>query len=468
MAVAGGSTAGLRANRNWRRLLLGQAVSMTGDIVFDVTVMLWISTVIARGKPWAPAAVAGALVAAAIPALAVGPFAGVYVDRWNRRRTMMTADAARALLIGALILLPAAGHHIPAAVQVSIIYAVVAAASCFAQFFNPSRMAIIGAVVDPADLPKASGQLQASAGFATIIGPPIAAPLLFVAGVQWALIINALSFAVSFLMLHGMRVAGSGEAAREPGASFLEEFRAGVRFFRSSPVLITITVGVVIATLGTGALNSLMVFFVPYNLHVGAKWLGTLIGAIGVGAIAGSLLAGPAAKRVPPARLFWLGLVLAGIGLIGFSRCTTLPVAIVVIAVIGLIVGMLNSVTTPLLLGATPQHLLGRVSAVINPVQELASISSMAAAGFLASTVLRGMHEVVAGVSFGPYDTIFAVSGLLFVIAGFASIAPMRGAAQPAAEAAAADEGDQPSAAGAGDQPGDAGLQGPGPVSPAT
>jgi MFS family permease len=57
--------------------------------------MLWIGTIIARGRPWAPAAVSGTLIAAAIPALVVGPFAGVFVDRWDRRRTMMTADAAR-------------------------------------------------------------------------------------------------------------------------------------------------------------------------------------------------------------------------------------------------------------------------------------------------------------------------------------------------------------------------------------
>jgi MFS family permease len=264
MATAGAAVGpGLRANRNWRRLWLGQAVSLTGDYVFDVTVMLWIGTIIARGKPWAPAAVSGALIAAAIPALVVGPFAGVFVDRWDRRRTMMTADAARALLIAGLLLLPLAGRRLPAGVQVGVIYAVVAAASCFAQFFNPSRLAILGAVVDPADRAKASGQLQATYSLASIIGPPIAAPLLIVFGVQWALIIDAASFAVSFLALRSMRitaVAGAGQAGR---AGFAAEFRAGVRFFRGSPVLITLTVGVVIATLGVGAIDSLAVFFVP-------------------------------------------------------------------------------------------------------------------------------------------------------------------------------------------------------------
>jgi MFS family permease len=447
-----GTTSGLRANRNWRRLWLGQAISLTGDYVFDITVMLWIGTVIAKGLSWAPAAVGGALIAAAVPALVVGPFAGVYVDRWDRRRTMMTADAVRAALITGLLLLPLLGRHLPPGVQVAVIYAVVAAASCFAQFFNPSRLAILGAVVDPTDQPRASGLVQATYSFASIIGPPIAAPLLIVFGVQWALIINAASFAVSFLTLRAIRipaVARDGEQAR---ASFFQEFREGVSFFAGSRVLMTLAVGVVIATLGTGALNALAVFFVPHNLHVAASWLGTLIGGVGVGAIAGALLTGRVAKRIEPARIFWLGLVLAGVALIGLSRCTLLVAAIGLGVILGVTIGMVNSVITPLMLAATPQHLLGRVVAVINPVQQLASILSIALAGFLASTVLRSLHEVIAGVTFGPYDTVFGVAGLLFIIGGAASVIPLRGAGRPTAQAAGEVEG--------------AGVQDTGPVSP--
>ena len=93
-----GGRPGLRGNRNWLLLWLGQSVSITGDYVFDTTVVLWIATVIAKGQPWAPAAVGGVLIAAAVPALLVGPFAGVYVDRWDRHRTMLVADACRAAL----------------------------------------------------------------------------------------------------------------------------------------------------------------------------------------------------------------------------------------------------------------------------------------------------------------------------------------------------------------------------------
>lgn len=430
-ATADAAGAGLRGNHNWRLLWLGQAVSLTGDYVFATTVVLWIATIIAKGKPWAPAAAAGVLVAAAVPALAVGPFAGVFVDRWDRRRTMLVADAGRAVLIAGLLVLalPGVGHRFPVLAQIGVIYVVVAAAGCFGQFFNPSRFAIIGAVVRESDRARASGLFQATGSFAAIIGPPLAAPLLFVLGVQWALIIDAVSFAVSFATIRAIRLAAVGEQG--PVASFGREFRDGIRFFTRSPVLVTLAVGVVIATLGTGAVNALNVFFVVHNLHVRADWLGTLTAGEGAGAVAGALLAGWLAARIGSARVFLAGLLVGGIVILGYSRTTLLPVAVGVMALAGVVVGAVNTVITPLLLRATPQHMLGRVLAVIVPLQQLAAIMSMAVAGFLASTVLRGINVVIAGVKFGPYDLIFAVAGLLFIAAGLASIAPLRGVTEP-------------------------------------
>jgi hypothetical protein len=81
-----------------------------------------------------------------------------------------------------------------------------------------------------------------------------------------------------------------------------------------------------------------------------------------------------------------------------------------------------------LLLSVTPQEMIGRVMAVNGPIQQAASIASMAAAGFLASTALRGFHQTVAGLTFGPYDTIFAIAGVLFVLGGLSIIRPLRDA----------------------------------------
>jgi len=79
-------------NRNYARLWYGQAISTVGDFMFTTTVTLWVATVLGKGHSWAPAATSGVFLAAVIAYAAVGPLSGVFVDRWNRKRTMMHTE----------------------------------------------------------------------------------------------------------------------------------------------------------------------------------------------------------------------------------------------------------------------------------------------------------------------------------------------------------------------------------------
>src|ERR1700737_2007664 len=89
-------------NRNYAKLWYGQAVSAVGDCVFGTTLVLWVSQVLASGRSWPPAAVSGILVAAAAAFALVGPVAGVFVDRWNRKSTMMRTEVIRAAMVAGL------------------------------------------------------------------------------------------------------------------------------------------------------------------------------------------------------------------------------------------------------------------------------------------------------------------------------------------------------------------------------
>src|SRR5258706_9821913 len=85
-------------NRNFALLFGGAAISYLGDMIFNITLILWVTQTLAHGQPWAPLAVSGVLVAAAPPILLVGPLAGVFVDRWEKRRAMLAMEALRALV----------------------------------------------------------------------------------------------------------------------------------------------------------------------------------------------------------------------------------------------------------------------------------------------------------------------------------------------------------------------------------
>jgi MFS family permease len=204
-----------------------------------------------------------------------------------------------------------------------------------------------------------------------------------------------------------------------------------LRFFRRSPVLVAIGLGVVVATLGTGALNVLMVYFLKANLHTAPKWLGTVDAAEGAGGVLGALGAGWAAARIGSRRLFWAGLVTVGVALLGLSRATALPPALVITACAGFFAGAVNVAISAIMLEVTPPQMLGRVVSVLNPLVQLASIVSMGGFGFLAGSALAGLHERVVGLTFGPYDTIFGVCGPIIVASGLLVIRPLR-VAEPA------------------------------------
>lgn len=412
-------------NRNYTYLFYGQLVSSLGDYVFDTTLSLWIATVLLAGKSYAPAAVSGVLVAVSAATFLVGPIAGVFVDRWDKRRTMLAADLIRASVIAVLIavaLLPR--DALPVPVMLAAIYLVVFVNSAVSQFFGPSRMALIGRIV-PGDeaRAKAAGWSQAAMYGAAIVGPPLAAPLLFTFGDQWALVLDMLSFLASYLLVR--RITVPAPTAAEPAApspmgigGVVADLRSGLRVVAGNRTVRTLIVAIVVLTLGTGALNALLVFFVPDNLHADSSWYGLLGMGEGIGGVVGSLVAGRFCRRFGDIRVLCTGLILVGAGVMVFARLGSLWPAVLTLALLGLPMGAVNVALSPILLRATPADYLGRTIAVINPSQQLASIVATLTAGWLASTVLHGFDATALGLHFGRIDLIFLVSGVLFVCTG--------------------------------------------------
>ncbi len=421
-------------NRNFALLWVGRSISNLGDYVFDTTLVLWIATRLAHGQSWAPLAVSGVFLAVSIPTFIVGPIAGVFTDRWDKRRTMLTMDAIRAALILLLALsaiLPfplAAGGVLPAGIQLGVIYLVVILATTCALFFSPSRLALIGDIVEEPHRPRASSLIQMSESTSRLVGPAIAAPLFLLFGQQWALIANALSFGISFLALRAVEAppAARSVASGETG-NVLRELAEGFRFFLGNRVLVTIVVSVMLVMLGFGALNALNIFFLTRNLHAATGLYGVLTSALGFGAVAGAALAGMLAQRVGIARLFWLSMVGMGVLVLAYSRMTVFLPAVALLFLLGVVNDATEAVIGPMVLHVTPRELIGRVSAVMLPAAYLASMLSTSLAGFLDSTVLSGIHARVLGITWGPVDTIFTMTGILTVAGGVYALVNLRG-----------------------------------------
>jgi MFS family permease len=417
-------------NRDYAKLWYGQAVSALGDSVFGTTLVLWVSQVLASGRSWAPAAVGGILIAAGAAFALVGPIAGVFVDRWNRKSTMMRTEVIRAAMVAGLTGLSFVPvRDLPVGLWLAAVYLVVFVLNAAGQFFSPARFATTGEVVPgEQDRARAAGLAEATTSAAAIIGPPIAASLLFTVGFQWALAANAASYVVSYVAIRFLRLTPGPRPPAPAGAgesSLHSEFSVGLRLFARNRFLVTLLTVTTICQCGTGAINTLNVFFVTRDLHASSHLFGLAETAMGAGFIIGALAAGRMVRWIGARALTWSGLLATGVLAAAYALQRSFPAGLAMLAIYAMPIAMLNTAVVPLLLDAAPRAYLGRVMAVFNPVNQLASMLSVVVSGWLASTVLRSFRASVAGITLNSVSLIFIVAGGLIFVSGLRAFAAL-------------------------------------------
>lgn len=411
-------------NRNFALNLFGEIISSAGDFVLITTLILWIATQLAYRQTWAAMAISGVELATALATLAIGPLAGVFVDRWDKRRTMLRMDLARGLLILLLFvvtgLLPAPfSLQLPLAAKLVAIYVILLLVGVCSQFFRPSRMALIGDIVGKEQRSHAMGLSQAAFNSALILGPMLAAPLFMAFGARWAMLIDAASFFISYLCILLIKAPPAARSVSEHvRGHYLHELRAGWKMIVNNRALIALIVNGVLLLAGAGTLDAFYVLFALTNLHTPTNLAGLFGPIYGAGVILSSLLTARLARRLGEGKMLALATLAWGLMLMLLSRCTSFVPGLVVFGLIGAINGGTNVCIGPLILHLVPREFVGRFSAVLNPGITLSSMLSAALSGYLVSGPLLGLHTAFLGMSFGALDTVFVGAGLMGVLAG--------------------------------------------------
>jgi MFS family permease len=420
---------GLLLSRNFGFLWAAQSISFIGDALLDFTLALWIAFDLGRGQSWAPLAVSGVMISSSVGSLVIGPIAGVFVDRWDKRRTMVRFFAVQGILTAALLviadLVPLPffpGGHPPLALQLGVLYAVVLLVYGSAQFTRPARTALIGDLVAEEHLPQASGLIESMANLSLIIGFGIAPVLFVLFGIGCALIADALSFILAVVLILRVKAPASASSVRTGERGNLRrEFFEGIRFALGNVVIRTLLIVYSIVLFGSGAINALLVFFLAQDLHAPKEAIGIFPVVLGVGLLVGAILGGALARRVGLTRIFWLAILWLGIAAIVLSRQTSLLPGLVWGFLVGVPNGIMNVALMPLVLHVTPRAMVGRVMAVLEPTMMVAQIASIAVFGTLASTVFSAFHLRLWGMTFGTYDMLILLPGILCL--GAAAIA---------------------------------------------
>ena len=329
---------------------------------------------------------------------------------------MLRMDVLRALLVGALLLLLLV--PMPLLWRLAALDGTVLLVSTCSQVFNPALFALIGDLVPEADQARASGWSETTWNVATFVGPPLAAPLFFALGAQWACVLDAGSFVASFLTLRAIHTPTPSHQQKRQTGHVLKELREGLAFSARNPVVRVVTLSLCVAMLGAGAVHALEFYFVTENLHAAPAFYGLLGPAFGGGSIVGALLAGHVAPRMGVTHTFALSMLGVGLALVVLALQTNLVPALCIYVLFGVVNSGANVALLPLLLGATPRTLAGRVNALFFTAISAVSLVSSAVAGYLDSTVLRGVHIGLLGHVFGPVDTLLTTSGACICIGG--------------------------------------------------
>ncbi|MGI8333903.1 MFS transporter [Actinomadura scrupuli] len=342
-----------------RVFLTGQAVSLLGDGLALLAIPLLVLQVTSS-----PLAASLAAAPRSIGYLFAGLPSGPLVDRSDPWRVLIAADVIRASVFLTLFVL-ATAH----AAAVWLILALAFLAGGAGVFFDTALTIAIRDLYTGDGLVRANAFLEAAGQTSVVLGPAVVGVLAAGLGVRTALLINALTFAVSLATLF---TAGRRTAARPvpPAASWRSlgaEFAAGLRYVVTTPVMLSLMLLGVMINLCL-AVEKLIVFFARDTLGLTAPMAGLAVAGGGIGGIAGALAAPRLVTRVRPVPLMAVSAALIGAGLVLMSGAPGLwwLVATNLLVVWGTIVSSIVGRT--LRQRIVPRALLGRVTSTVRAV----------------------------------------------------------------------------------------------------
>ncbi len=369
------------------RLYRAILVSSLGDWIGFVAVVALVTRI---GGGSAGFAVSGIMLARLLPSIVFGPFAGVLVDRFDRKRLMVIADVVRGIGYATLPLIP----------RLPWIYAMSFLIECLSLLWTPARDAMIPNLVPRRQLSNAN-TIALATGYGTLpLGGIVYTALAGIGaslggGFEYfdqnpqaiALWANALTFAFSAWMIQRLPVRA---AARRPRAGKLgagdafADMREGVRFLKDHAFARAMTVGIVLAFTGAGAVMSVGPIFAQTTLGGGPTAWGFLVTAVGVGLALGMAVVGQIYKVVDKDTLFGLAILGGGVALIVLAATPNVALAAVVTIVMGAAAGATWVTGYTLLHENVTDELRGRVFGSLTVLARLGLFLSLAGFPLLA------------------------------------------------------------------------------------
>ena len=391
--------------RDFRLIWSAQLVSTIGTALTDLA-----AGILVYNATGSALAVGLMFVAAAVPTLAIGLVAGVFVDRYDRRRIMIIADLLRAAIVVSIPFL--IGIHI------AFLYIAVAAVSAISQFFNPANDAVLPEVATDEELAAANSWIMISSFGATSVGFALSGLLAAVYDVNWAFWLDGLTFLLSAAFLLRIKV-GKIEAEGETSVKVVvDNLKEGVSTLVGTPLIRSLFLTGVPVYFSFGLWTVLLLPFAIEALHATEFEYGIQEGMTSVGFVVGSLLMARFADRFREGS--WIVIATIGMGIAGvaYGFATTVPVAIILVTISGFFNAPSSIARRVLMQRNTPRELRGRVFAAFAVARDVV---------FLVGIALAGLADII------DVRLLVVASSVILIAAGLFT-AFMPGLGRPATE----------------------------------
>jgi dTMP kinase len=426
----------LLRRKPFRRLAMASLLSSLGDWIGFLAIIALTQDILGPTRA-AAFAVSGVMAARVLPSLILGPVAGVFVDRWDRKKVMIASHIGRGTVMG---LIPFTDEILALLLATLLI-------ELMATTFAPAKDAVFPTLVQRSELVLANqinliltyGTLPLGGiAYASLVGVadarapvgsflaarPIALPIWF----------NAVSFLLSAAIIATIPIArhaptpGRHDVEVVPGP--WEQLKEGLRFVGWHPVIRALIFGVMVAAAAAGFVITSGEFFARL-LNAGPSGYGFLVAAVGLGLLAGLVATGPLTSRVTPERLFSPAIGVAGVALVVTATMPSLWTAMAPAFVMGAGAGVVFIVGYTVLQQRADDRIRGRTFGAFNSGVRLAIFGSTIAVPFVIGLVGReqrvmettdqGPPQLVYPYVFGGVRITLIVGGVLAVIGSVAT-----------------------------------------------
>ena len=412
----------LLRQRNFGLLWVGGLISMIGDWVLFVGLPFEIYRLTGSTL-----ATGGMVLAMLVPRIVLGSVAGVYVDRWDRRRLMIVVNVLLAFFLLPLLAVGVIGLWVA--------FVVLAIESSLEQLFVPAEMALLPNLLEGGEeeLVTANALSGVNRHLARLIGPAIGGVVVAMGGLTAVAILDAASFLLAAGLIAAIRTTRS-RAERHDSLEhetvsawqrLLGEWRDGLHVVGRDVVLRAIMVFLVITAVGEGLTLTLFVPWVRDALHSDSAGYGAVLSTQAIGGLIGALVIGRIGSRINPLRMLIIAaLVFGAIDLVLFTYPVLYPVigpALVMLVIVGVPGAAMGAAIATLQQVRAEDRQRGRVVGAIGAVAAIGSLVGAVVAGFAGEVLPVVLLLVVQGGGYVIGGLVVAVMTRSVVIAATAT-----------------------------------------------